>query len=84
MLPLAASAAGTRTKDEAYGDETYAQRFLSLYDDVVTKGQENGYLSKTNTASGGFGVPYHAVETCNVLHRMDGCNERQHCKELRQ
>ena len=42
MLPLAASAAGTRTKDEAYGDETYAQRFLSLYDDVVTKGQENG------------------------------------------
>ena len=66
MLPLAASAAGTRTKDEAYGDETYAQRFLSLYDDVVTKGQENGYLSKTNTASGGFGVPYHAVETCIV------------------
>ena len=42
MLPLAASAAGTRTKDEAYGDETYAQRFLSLYDDVVTNGQENG------------------------------------------
>lgn len=66
MLPLAASAAGTRTKDEAYGDETYAQRFLSLYDDVITKGQENGYLSKTNVASGGFGVPYHAVETCIV------------------
>ena len=37
--------AGTRTKEEAYGDSTYAQRFLSLYDDVITNGEENGYLS---------------------------------------
>lgn len=66
VLPLAASAAGTRTKEEAYGDETYAQRFLSLYDDVITNGQQNGYLSDTAVASGGFGVPYHAVETCIV------------------
>ncbi|MGN0677480.1 MAG: glycoside hydrolase family 48 protein, partial [Ruminococcus sp.] len=63
VLPAAASAAGTRTKEEKFGDSTYAERFLSLYDDVITNGQENGYLSKTNTASGGFGVPYHAVET---------------------
>lgn len=66
MLPLTASAAGIRTKSEAFGDETYAQRFMSLYDDVITNGQDNGYLSKTNAASGGFGIPYHAVETCIV------------------
>ena len=40
--------AGTRTKEEAYGDSTYAQRFLSLYDDVITNGEENGYLSSKN------------------------------------
>ena len=60
------SAAGTRTKAEKYGDSTYATRFLSLYDDVITNGQENGYLSKTNVASGGFGVPYHCVEELNI------------------
>ena len=63
VLPVAASAAGTRTKEEKFGDSTYAERFLSLYDDVITNGQENGYLSKNNVASGGFGIPYHAVET---------------------
>jgi hypothetical protein len=62
LLTCTASAAGTRTKAEAKGDTTYANRFLSLYDDVVTNGQDNGYLSKKNVASGGFGVPYHSVE----------------------
>jgi hypothetical protein len=52
---MTASAAGTRTKAEKYGDDTYANRFLSLYDDVVTNGTANGYMSKD-------GVPYHAVE----------------------
>ena len=52
---ITASAAGTRTKEEKYGDSTYAERFLSLYDDVVTNGTANGYMSKD-------GVPYHAVE----------------------
>ncbi len=66
MLPCVASAAGSRTKKEAFGDDTYANRFLSLYDDVITNGQENGYLSKDNVASGGFGVPYHAPETVIV------------------
>ncbi len=56
------SAAGTRTKPEKYGDSTYATRFLSLYDDVITNGVENGYLSGNNIAPGGFGVPYHSVE----------------------
>lgn len=51
-----------RTKAEAYGDETYAQRFMSLYDDVITNGVENGYMSSTSTVSGGLGVPYHSAE----------------------
>ncbi len=62
VVPATVSAAGTRTKAEKYGDDSYAQRFLSLYDDVITNGVENGYLSGNNIAPGGFGVPYHAVE----------------------
>ena len=63
IVPTAASAAGTRTKAEAYGDTTYAARFMSLYDDVITNGVQNGYMSSTSTVSGGLGVPYHSVET---------------------
>ena len=67
MVPCFTSAAGKRTKDEAFGDSTYAERFMSLYDDVVTNGVENGYLSKNNNGgSGSFGVPYHAAETVIV------------------
>jgi hypothetical protein len=55
LLSVTASAAGTRKKEEKFGDKTYAQRFMSLYDDVYTHGKENGYLSKD-------GVPYHSVE----------------------
>ncbi|MGN0612774.1 MAG: glycoside hydrolase family 48 protein [Porcipelethomonas sp.] len=62
----AVSAAGTRTKAEKYGDSTYATRFLSLYDDVITNGQANGYLSTKNVAPGGFGIPYHCVEELNI------------------
>jgi len=65
VMPVV-SAAGSRTKEEKYGDDTYAERFLSLYDDVITNGQDNGYLSKDNVASGGFGVPYHSVEELNI------------------
>ena len=60
LLPTAASA--ERTKEEAYGDDSYAARFMSLYDDVITNGIDNGYMSKTSTVDGGFGVPYHYVE----------------------
>ena len=63
IVPTDASAAGTRTKAEAYGDKTYAARFMSLYDDVITNGVQNGYMSSTSTVSGGLGVPYHSVET---------------------
>jgi len=62
----AVSAAGTREKEEKFGDSTYATRFLSLYDDVITNGQTNGYLSQKNVAPNGFGVPYHCVEELNV------------------
>ena len=44
-----------RTVAEAFGSDTYKNMYLSLYDDVVTKGTANGYLSDE-------GVPYHAVE----------------------
>ena len=61
--PLTASAkvngqAG-RTLPEKFGDDTYKNMFYSLYDDVITNGKQNGYLSKD-------GIPYHAVETVIV------------------
>jgi hypothetical protein len=69
MAPITASAAGSehgvfqaRTKAEKYGDDTYANRFMSLYADVIEDGVENGYLSEQN----GKQIPYHCVETLNV------------------
>lgn len=64
LLTCTASAANEnpRTKAEKFGDETYAQRFLSMYDDVITNGVTNGYLSENNKGKSGFGVPYHSVE----------------------
>ncbi|MDE5753373.1 MAG: cellulose 1,4-beta-cellobiosidase [Oscillospiraceae bacterium] len=53
---------GKRTKAEAFGDSTYAERFLSLYDDVITNGQANGYLSQNTGGGDSFGIPFHAVE----------------------
>ena len=43
----------------ASSDATYKDRFMSLYDDVITNGKKNGYLSSD-------GVPYHARETVCV------------------
>ena len=60
IMPTVASA--ERTKEEAYGTDTYAARFMSLYDDVITNGIDNGYMSSTSTVNGGLGVPYHSVE----------------------
>ncbi|MBR4199765.1 MAG: cellulose 1,4-beta-cellobiosidase, partial [Oscillospiraceae bacterium] len=54
LMSVTASAA--RTKEEAYGTDTYAARFMSLYDDVINKGVENGYLDEKT------GSPYHSVE----------------------
>ena len=55
LMTVTASAIAPRTKAEKFGDDTYKNRFLSMYDDVITNGKENGYLSKD-------GVPYHSVE----------------------
>jgi hypothetical protein len=60
-VAVSASAAG-RTKTNKFGDETYAQRFMSMYDDVITNGVTNGYLSKNGSGSDSFGIPYHSKE----------------------
>jgi hypothetical protein len=44
-VAVSASAAG-RTKTNKFGEDTYAQRFMSMYDDVITNGVANGYMSK--------------------------------------
>jgi hypothetical protein len=67
LMSIGASAAGVgktgeRTKAEKYGTDTYAERFMSMYEDVIVDGEKNGYLSDTNKASNGFGIPYHSVE----------------------
>jgi len=62
MVATVASAAGDRTKPEAFGDSTYAERFLSMYDDVMTNGVENGYLSENGSSNSSFGIPFHSVE----------------------
>ena len=59
VMPAMASAA---TKSSYAKEDTYADMFSSLYADVVTNGQTNGYLSKQTNGSG-FGIPYHSVET---------------------
>ena len=41
LLSVSASAFEKRTKPEKFGDKTYAQRFMSLYDDVYTNGKES-------------------------------------------
>ncbi len=64
LMPTVSAVKTQRTEPEAFGDKTYASRFLSLYDDVITKGEKNGYLSSqsNNPVDGGFGIPYHSVE----------------------
>jgi hypothetical protein len=61
--PLTASAkvngVAGRTLPEKFGDDTYKNMFNSLYDDVITNGTKNGYLSDK-------GIPYHSVETVIV------------------
>jgi hypothetical protein len=58
LMSTAASAAVTNK----YGDDTYKNRFLSLYENVIPEGEENGYLSSNGKENGGFGIPYHSVE----------------------
>ncbi len=62
--PVASAYDGRRTIPENFDgtDTSYKARFMSLYTDVLTNGQANGYLSSNSTVSGGFGIPYHSVE----------------------
>ncbi len=63
VMPSMASAA---TEEAAKCNDNYKEMFASLYDDVITNGQDNGYLSKQNNGGDSFGIPYHAVETLVV------------------
>jgi hypothetical protein len=65
ILPSMASAAST-SSSTTNSESTYAERFGALYDDVITNGQENGYLSSNTNGGDSFGIPYHAVETLIV------------------
>ncbi len=65
IVPVATSAKSyTDPVENVYGEDTYAQRFMSLYQDVVTDGIENGYMSSSSTvdSNSGLGIPYHSVE----------------------
>ncbi len=65
VMPAFTSAANEYATENG-ANESYAKMFASLYDDVITNGQENGYLSKQNNGGDSFGIPYHAVETLCV------------------
>ncbi|MDE5771552.1 MAG: cellulose 1,4-beta-cellobiosidase [Ruminococcus sp.] len=65
VMPAFTSAANEYASENG-ANESYAKMFASLYDDVMTNGQANGYLSKQNNGGDSFGIPYHAVETLCV------------------
>ncbi len=65
IMPAMSSAANEYAS-EGGANQSYAKMFASLYDDVITNGQANGYLSKQNNGGDSFGIPYHAVETLCV------------------
>ena len=50
IVPAFASAANEYAT-EGGANESYAKMFESLYDDVITNGEKNGYLSKNNNGS---------------------------------
>ena len=70
VTPAFAGAAKiTANKYAAESNSSYAKMFESLYDDVVTNGEDNGYLSpqyNSGSKDTSFGIPYHAVETMVV------------------
>ena len=66
IMPAMSSSAANEYATEGGANESYAKMFASLYDDVITNGQKNGYLSSQNNGGDSFGIPYHAVETLVV------------------
>ena len=68
IVPAFASGAEISPNEYAKEDganESYAAMFESLYNDVITNGIENGYMSD-QTQNSSFGIPYHAIETLVV------------------
>lgn len=67
IMPAMGSAADSNPyASENNANESYAAMFSSLYDDVITNGQQSGYLSSQNNGGDSFGIPYHAIETVVV------------------
>ncbi|OPZ21480.1 MAG: Cellulose 1,4-beta-cellobiosidase (reducing end) CelS precursor [Firmicutes bacterium ADurb.BinA205] len=67
VVPAVSSAAAPKATSEALkSDESYISMFESLYDDVMTNGVSNGFMSEQNNGAKKFGIPYHAVETLVV------------------
>ena len=65
VVPSFAGAAATQYATEDKANESYVKMFESLYDDVITNGVQNGYLSSQKNGDS-FGIPYHAAETMVV------------------
>ena len=66
IMPAMGSAAENSFATENGANESYAAMFESLYEDVITNGQQSGYLSAQNNGGDSFGIPYHAKETVVV------------------
>ena len=64
VVPAVSSAAAT--PEALKSDQTYISMFESLYEDVMTNGVQNGFMSDQNNGAKKFGIPYHAVETLVV------------------
>ena len=64
VIPALSSAAAVDNEyaTENGANKSYATMFSSLYDDVITNGEANGYLS-SNKNGDSFGIPYHSRET---------------------
>ena len=64
VIPALSSAAAVDNEyaTENGANKSYATMFSSLYDDVITNGETNGYLS-SNKNGNSFGIPYHSRET---------------------
>ena len=65
VVPAMSSAANSYAT-EGNAHKSYASQFEALYEDVMTNGVENGYLSSLNNGGDSFGIPFHAVETLVV------------------
>ena len=63
MPSMGSAATENKYATENGANDSYAAMFESLYDDVITNGQQSGYLSSQNNGGDSFGIPYHAVET---------------------